>query len=324
MSSSNTRGGRSFALGLLLLVFGAGACRKAPPPPPKAPPVAAIVNGAPIALARVQLELDRIRRPSDGAQAAPPENLPAQAHAVLSTLIERAIVVGRAKSAGYSVSDAEVQRATDALAEDARKGGESFVERLRADGENMEVLSDEMRERLLAERYVAEQTRAERASPAETRAWYEQHKAEFETPDEVHAQQIVVASADEAKSLLDQLRKGASFEALARAHSISPDAKSGGDLGFFARGRMPKAFDDACFPLGNGKISGVVASPYGFHVFKVLGRRGARRRSFDEVKQEAERRATADKRAQAERQLLAQLHKAAEVKIDEASLALLR
>jgi hypothetical protein len=249
MSSTNTRGGRSFALGLLLLF---AACRKAPPPPPKAPPVAAIVNGAPIALARVQLELDRIRRPSDGAQAAPPENVPALAHAVLSTLIERAIVVGRAKTAGYSVSDAEVQRATDALAEDARKGGESFVERLRADGENMEVLSDEMRERLLAERYVAEQTRAEHASPAETRAWYEQHKAEFETPDEVHAQQIVVASADEAKSLLDQLRKGASFEALARAHSISPDAKSGGDLGFFARGRMPKAFDEACFPLGNG------------------------------------------------------------------------
>jgi peptidyl-prolyl cis-trans isomerase C/foldase protein PrsA len=324
MRSSNTRGGRSFALGLLLLFCGAGACRKAPPPPPKAPPVAAIVNGAPIALARVQLELDRIRRPSDGAQAAPPENVPALAHAVLSTLIERAIIVGRAKSAGYSVSDAEVQRATDALAEDARKGGESFVERLRADGETMEVLSDEMRERLLAERYVAEQTRAERASPAETRAWYEQHKAEFETPDEVHAQQIVVASADEAKSLLDQLRKGSSFEDLARAHSISPDAKSGGDLGFFARGRMPKAFDDACFSLGTGKISGVVASPYGFHVFKVLGRRAAKRRSFDEVKREAERRATAEKRAQAERQLLAQLHKAADVKIDEASLALLR
>jgi peptidyl-prolyl cis-trans isomerase C len=87
---------------------------------------------------------------------------------------------------------------------------------------------------------------------------------------------------------------------------------------------MPKPFDDACFTLPIGKPSGVVQSPYGFHVFKVLGRRAAKRRSLDEVRAEIERRATADKRAQAERQLLAQVRKEAEVKVDEAAFALLR
>ena len=320
-------GGLGFAPGLLLAFLAAAlsACRAPPPPPPKAPPAAATVNGVPILVSRLQLELDRVRRPSDGsaAQAQPPQELPRLSHALLDTLIDRAVVVQRARAAGLGISDADVARSTDALADDARKAGQTFVDRLRADGQTLEALNDEMRERLLAERYVSEQTRAERASPAEARAYFDQHRAAFDSPEEVHAQQLVVASADEAKSLLDQLRKGAPFEDLARAHSTSPDARAGGDLGWFPRGKMPKPFDDACFPLPAGKLSGVVASPYGFHVFKVLGKRGAKHRTFEEVKVEAERQATAEKRTQAERQLLAQLRKAADIRIDESSFVLL-
>ncbi len=324
------RGGLGIAPGLLLFFIAAAtllpACPKEPTAPPQAPPAAAVVNGVPIPVSRLQLELDRVRRPSDGSTPTPeqPQELPRLAHAVLDTLIDRAVVVQRARVAGLSVSEAEVQRSTDALADDARKGGQSFGERLRSDGQTMEALSDETRERLLAERYVAEQTRAEHASPAEARAWFDQHRADFDTPEEVHAQQLVVSSADEAKSLLDQLRKGVLFDDLARAHSTSPDARAGGDLGWFPRGKMPKQFDAACFPLAAGKLSGVVASPYGFHVFKVLGKRGAKHRSFEDVKVEAERRATAEKRTQAERQLLAQLRKAAQIRIDESSFVLLK
>ena len=322
-------GGLGTAPGLLFLWLAldlAVGCREPPPPPPKAPPAAATVNGVPILVSRVQLELNRVRRPSDGAAPAPqtPQELPRLARAVLDTLIDRALVLQRATAAGQKVSEADVQRSTDALAEDARKGGQAFVDRLKSDGETLEGVTEEMRERLLAESYVAEQTRAERASAAEARAWFEQHRAELDTPDEVHAQQIVVASADEAKSLLDQLRKGAPFEELARAHSTSPDAAQGGDLGWFPRGTMPKQFDEACFSLGAGKLSGVVASPYGFHVFKVLGKRGAKHHSFEEVRPEAERRATAEKRTQAERQLLLELRKGAEIRIDESSFVLLK
>ena len=65
------------------------------------------------------------------------------------------------------------------------------------------------------------------------------------------------------------------------------------------------------------------AGGYGFHVFKLLGRRPGRTRGFNDVKVEAERRATAEKRAQAERELLKQLRSSAEIKIDESSFALL-
>jgi parvulin-like peptidyl-prolyl isomerase len=307
-------------LAFLFLLIG---CRGAPPPAEKPPPAAALVNGQPIPISRLQLELDRMRRGSEAPAQAAPADVPKLARALLDSMIERTIVLQRAKAAGLSVSEAEVQRATDALAESARSGGEPFRERLSRDGQTSEGLSDEMRERLLAGKYVADQIRAERPSAAEVRAYYDQRRAEFEDPEMVHCQQLVVRTPDEAKSALDQLRKGTSFDDLARAHSTSPDSHKGGDLGWFPRGTMPKVFDDNCFSLGAGKISGVVPSPYGYHVFKLLGRRGPRTRRFEEVKAEAERRLLAEKRANAERQLLQQLRAAAEVKVDESALALL-
>jgi peptidyl-prolyl cis-trans isomerase C len=317
-------GGALAALGILAL---AQACRPAAPPAPPPPRAAAVVNGTAIPVTRVQVEIDRMRKAGDedegkGEAKVAPQDLPKLARAVLDALIDRTVVVQRAKTSGMSVSEAEVQRATDALADDARKSGTSWGEHLARAGLNPEQLSDETRERLLAEKYVAEQTRAERASAAETRAWYDTHKAEFEDPEAVHCLQIAVRTLEEAKSVLDQLRAGAAFDKVARQVGISPDARNGGDLGWFSKGTMPKVFDDTCFSLGNGKLSGVVASPYGFHVFKVLGRRAPRTRKFEEVKAEVERRATAEKRAQAERQLLQQLRAGAEIKIDDSAVAL--
>jgi peptidyl-prolyl cis-trans isomerase C len=314
--------GAAAAIGLL---FCSQACRRAAPPAPAPPRAAAVVNGAPIPLTRVQLELDRMRRGSaEGEANVPPQDVPKLARAILDALVDRAIVLQRAKAAGMAVSEAEVQRATDALADDTRKGGAAWGEQLARAGLNPEQLSDDTRERLLAEKYVAEQTRAERASPTETRAYYDTHRAEFEEPEAVHCLQISVRTPEEAKSVLDQLRAGAPFDKLARQAGTSPDARNGGDLGWFSKGTMPKVFDDTCFSLGNNKISGVVGSPYGYHVFKVLGRRGPRTRKFEDVKAEVERRATSEKRAQAERQLLQQLRSSAQIKIDDTTLALVR
>jgi len=318
------RGGRSALVALGLLVVSAACKRPAPPPPPPAP-AAATVNGDTIAVSRVQLELDRMRRGTDNGEAkVATQDVPKLARALLDGLIDRTIVLQRAKAAGMSVSEAEVQRATDALADDARKGGAAWNDQLTQAGQSAEQLSDETRERLLAARYVSEQTRAERASAAETRAWYDTHRAEFEAPEAVHCLQIAVRTPDEAKSVLDQLRAGVAFDKLARQVGTSPDARAGGDLGWISKGTMPKVFEDTCFSLQTGKISGVVQSSYGYHVFKSLGRRAPRARKFEEVKAEAERRATAEKRAQAERQLLGQLRSTAQVKVDEAALAQVR
>jgi parvulin-like peptidyl-prolyl isomerase len=262
----------------------------------------------------------------DGAEGATvdPKDLPRLGRALLDPIIDRTLLVARARLAGMGVSDAEVQSAIDALAETARASGQTLEERLAQDGQTAEQLAEETRDRLLAEKWVAEQTRGERPSAAELQAWFDTHRADFETSEQAHALQILVATAEEAKSLLDQIRKGASFEDLARAHGRSPDARKGGDLGWFARGTMPKAFDDACFSLKPGQVSGVVQTAYGYHLFKLLGRRAAQKRTLEQVKDEVLRRAWTDKKSHAERQLLDQVRKGANVHVNEAALALLR
>src|SRR5207253_2152607 len=108
-------------------------------------------------------------------------------------------------------------------AESWQQAGHSFEESLRQEGLSVEAIMAETRDRLLAERYVLLKL-GEPAVPAkeELKDFYDAHRSEYDKPEMVHAWQIVVSSAEEAKSLLDQIRAGAPFEELARKHSESP------------------------------------------------------------------------------------------------------
>lgn len=65
-----------------------------------------------------------------------------------------------------------------------------------------------------------------------------------------------------------QLQEGADFAALAREHSDCGSAAAGGDLGSFGRGQMVKAFEEAAFGLDVGGTSGVVETPFGYHIIR--------------------------------------------------------
>ena len=89
-------------------------------------------------------------------------------------------------------------------------------------------------------------------------------------PDKVHCAHILVKSEAEAKAVLERLKKGEKFGAVAQACSLCPSGKRGGDLGTFTRGKMVKEFETAAFALNKGKISDVVKTKFGCHVIKRL------------------------------------------------------
>jgi len=82
-------------------------------------------------------------------------------------------------------------------------------------------------------------------------------------------------SKEEAESQIadieQQLEGGADFAVLAREHSDCGSAQAGGDLGGFGRGQMVKGFEDAAFALNVGDTSGVVETPFGYHVIRRTG-----------------------------------------------------
>jgi len=79
-----------------------------------------------------------------------------------------------------------------------------------------------------------------------------------------------MATYNRAKEILDRIKNGEDFGALAKELSEDPGSKDkGGDLGFFDRRRMVQSFDSAAFSLEVGEVSDIVRTPFGFHIIKL-------------------------------------------------------
>ena len=87
----------------------------------------------------------------------------------------------------------------------------------------------------------------------------------------VEARHILVTSQEQAQSLLEQVRTGADFAALARQHSQCPSKANGGGLGQFGPGRMVKSFEEATFALSIGDVSEPVQTQFGYHLIQRTG-----------------------------------------------------
>lgn len=125
-------------------------------------------------------------------------------------------------------------------------------------------------------------------SEEELKAYYENHKEEFEVSEQVHLRQIVLQTESDAQRMIEELNAGKSLQDLAKNFSITPDGEKGGDLGWVDRGTLD-IFDEA-FVMRVNQRSDVKKSPYGFHIFELLGKRSAQTRPFAEIKGVLERR----------------------------------
>ena len=87
----------------------------------------------------------------------------------------------------------------------------------------------------------------------------------------IRTSHILVKKFGLAEEILDEIRAGKDFRALARENSECPSKKRGGDLGEFRRGEMVKPFEEAAFKLKVGEISGIVKTTHGYHIIKRTG-----------------------------------------------------
>ena len=132
----------------------------------------------------------------------------------------------------------------------------------------------------------------EAALDAYARNKYQAESKAFEVPAQTHARHILLTGdGDEpraqAEKLLADIKGGASFEELAKAQSKDPgSAAKGGDLGFFAEGRMVPEFDAALKDMKPGEVSAPVKTQFGWHLIQLVERRPAGKRPYDEVRQD--------------------------------------
>jgi len=125
--------------------------------------------------------------------------------------------------------------------------------------------------------------------------YYQQNLFDYRTDEERQAAHILFESADEneaianqAEEVLAKLQAGENFAELAKTFSSDTfSAENGGDLGWFGKGIMDPAFEDAAFALVNkGDVSGVVKSDFGYHIIKLTDVKPEQVNPFENVKQE--------------------------------------
>ncbi len=201
----------------------------------------------------------------------------------LNRIIRNNLLIMEASSSGISLTEDEYEVAFG----EAKSGyeGDSFREFLNDEGIPSKLWQIRLKNNLLIYKLIRTKFKI-KLSDDETKAkaYYKAHKERFEIGQMVHALHIMVASEDESNVVRSALKsQKKSFTELARMYSLAPEASIGGDLGYFEISQMPEEFG-SIVQLKKNQVSEVIKTPYGYHVFKVVGLKTSRQLSFSDSK----------------------------------------
>jgi peptidyl-prolyl cis-trans isomerase C len=271
-----------------------GVPAAAKPMPAEIPAVLARVNGE--AVERWEFDNAVKRIEARAGSAVPPEKRDEVLRGVLDQLVAYHLLAQESRARKIAVADTDVEARLAEIrksfpSEDAYKQG------IAAQGLTPEHLRAQARTSLEVAKVIdAEITSKIAVQDAEVTTFYQQNLERFKQGESVHASHILFGVPQDApealkaeakakaQTTLKQVRAGGDFAALAQAQSQDQgSAQNGGDLGFFPKGQMNPQFEDAAFKLKAGAVSGVVETPFGFHIIKVHERRAPRTAPLTEV-----------------------------------------
>jgi peptidyl-prolyl cis-trans isomerase C len=200
----------------------------------------------------------------------------------LVQLIDRELIHGEARRLNITVTETDVEAALQDYRQDYPDT--SFELMLEERGLTLPAWREELKESLIMEKLLDQAVYAQvTIKDEEIASYFKANREQFDRPSQVRARQIVVSTEEEGQKVLGLLRQGQDFAEVAAKYSLSPDAERGGDLGFFGRGEMPQEFDEIVFDLPVNRLSDLVKSEYGYHIFLVEEKRKAKRLSRREA-----------------------------------------
>lgn len=262
----------------------------------------------------------QIKRISADKEFTPAEMADMEA-STLSDLLLRKVFLRLAEKEKLTVLDSEVKERYFIVCSGLFDNDEkAFLKALSEDGWTEAEYLQNLREIIVSEKMRSKVTGDIDVPETEVRGWYEAHKPDYELEEielshilitaperdaperdlktirtelvekKTPAESLEVRVAEELQkrrarieSLLDSAKQGADFSGLAKRWSQDGTREQGGSLGWVAKGRMVKPFEDAGFALSKGGLSGVVRTEFGFHIIKALSDQRKRLQDFSEV-----------------------------------------
>jgi parvulin-like peptidyl-prolyl isomerase len=247
---------------------------------------------------------------------------------VLDEMIEQVLLLKAARREGIKVSGKEVRDKQQQLVEEALQVRFPSKRELRKYLQRKNLTYEQLREKMREEQYgdldalrqqlIIDKLRETiegrvKLSDEELRQSFEEIKARHilikPEEEQKRAQGTKTgrpgATAEElakkkAEDLLARIKRGEDFATLAKKFSDDRgSSQQGGELGWFRRGQMVAEFEQAAFALQPGQVSGVVKSPFGYHIIMVEGRRLQLPKDFDKNKEQYRQQELAERKTRA-------------------------
>ena len=265
--------------------------------------LAAEVNGEKISMAFLNTEYERI--PTEQRSLI-------RRMDVLNQTIINIILLQQAKKEDITVTDQEVE---DILNEVPLPAAQTLEAIAQVQGFTLDEFKSRIKEQIVIQRLL-NQSLVVDVSNQEIEDYFNKNKDLFKQKLSVNASHILVNNSKDANVVLKELKKGRSFEEVAKELSIDPGTKdNGGNLGVFPKGVMIKEFEDAAFDLKVGEVSIPIKSPFGVHIIKVYDRIEEKDADLEESKDKIEELVRREKLNQAVGDYINNIYNGAKVKI---------
>ena len=218
---------------------------------------------------------------------------------LLNRMIDNLLIEQEAKKSAIVVQDDEVMASIRDMLARKKMTMETLQQSLSREGTTFEAYKKDMRDSMVRMRLLRREVRSKiTVSDEEIGEYYSLHRDEYEGKDAVRLKHILLLfpknmdSNTKAKlqanamDILKKLKAGGSFDQLASQFSQGPAASSGGDVGFVEKGTMLPEVEKVAYSLDKDSISNLIESPVGFHIIKVIDRRGAGVKPIETVREE--------------------------------------
>lgn len=271
----------------------------------------ATVNGEKISTTELKQEMGMERNKYDPAVLSDESNFVEFRKQALGKLIQEEILLAEAKRLNLKITPEE-QKEFEMYRSDIIAQG------VRELGLDMKVWERKQKNRIIIGKLIQQEVvEPIPVSDDKIEAYFKSHAKEFNQPAQFHARQILTDTQETADEALAKLSAGEKFEEVAKRFSQTPDAKNGGDLGFFDSRSHPQVFSDICSKLRPEETSGVTKTEYGFQIFQLIEKRDARKIPFEEAAPMIKRELKEDKSEEAFASWMDELSKNANISVDE-------
>lgn len=218
---------------------------------------------------------------------------------LLNRMVDNLLIEQQSRKAGIVLTDDEVTNTIKDLLKRRNISQDDLQKALDREGTTMEMYIKGVRDQLVRIKLVQREIKSRvTVSNEEIGAYYLKHREDYEGKETVRIRQILLPlpkaedRAEKEKIRADAeaihrlLLKGESFESLSAKYSQGAAAAAGGDIGYIEKGMILHEVEEVAFSLSLDQISGVIESPVGFHIIKVIDRRGAGIKNIESVREE--------------------------------------